>query len=87
LLIHEATFEDEYKVQAKMKKHTTSSEALSVIKSAKPWRAILTHFSARNAHLPEILPQYQKLKVMIAFDQMRLNISDLEWAFNFLPIF
>ncbi|KAI9730257.1 MAG: Zinc phosphodiesterase ELAC protein 2 [Cirrosporium novae-zelandiae] len=52
LLIHEATFDDELQVDAMAKKHSTTSEALTVACAMKNRRAILTHFSQRYQKLP-----------------------------------
>ena len=72
---------------AKYKNHTTSKEAIAVVKQAKPWRTILTHFSIRMQMMPEVLPQYEELKIMLAFDHMRLPISDFEWAYKYQSIY
>jgi ribonuclease Z len=47
LLIHEATLESGMEEDALKKKHTTTKEAMEIIRKVKPWRTILTHFSCR----------------------------------------
>ena len=49
LLIHEATFNDACYDHAVTKRHSTTSEALSVAKCMKAKHVILTHFSQRYA--------------------------------------
>lgn len=70
-----------------MKKHTTTGQAIDIIKEVKPWRSCLTHFSCRYMKVAEILPDHTTHKVMIAFDHLRLKLSDFEWAYHFLEIF
>ena len=53
ILIHEATFEDSLESDAHMKKHTTTSQAITLGKNANVWRIILTHFSPRYAKIAE----------------------------------
>ena len=86
LLIHEATFESDQSTEARKAKHTTNKEAMAIVNRTKPWRTILTHFSAKNSFVPEMLPAYQEKKVMLAFDHMRLNLSHFEWAYKYLPV-
>ena len=87
MIIHEATLQKGMENEACSKKHTTTSEALALIDEIKPWRSILTHFSCRYVKIAEILPEHTKLKVMIAFDHMRLFLKDFEWAYKYLPIY
>jgi len=47
VLIHESTFEDELRKDARHKKHSTSSEALLVGARMKARTVVLTHFSQR----------------------------------------
>ena len=54
LLIHEATFDDGMEAQAKMKNHSTISEAIRVGAAMDARRVILTHFSQRYAKVPTI---------------------------------
>ncbi|GBG25211.1 Zinc phosphodiesterase ELAC protein 2 [Hondaea fermentalgiana] len=52
LLIHEATFEDEKVDQARAKRHSTLSEAVSIGKKMGVDYTILTHFSQRYPKVP-----------------------------------
>ena len=87
LLIHEATMSADLQELAVRNRHTTTAEALEVARQIKPWRTILTHFSCRNAAMPETLPEFKDEKIMVAFDHMRLKLSDFEWAHMYLGVF
>ncbi|MCJ1443946.1 MAG: hypothetical protein MMC23_004446 [Stictis urceolatum] len=54
VLIHEATFDDELKGDAKAKKHSTTSEAIGVGLAMNARRIILTHFSQRYQKIPSM---------------------------------
>ncbi|PCG90497.1 Hypothetical protein PENO1_055370 [Penicillium occitanis (nom. inval.)] len=54
LLIHEATFQDDLKGQARAKKHSTISEAITVGKWMKAKMVLLTHFSQRYAKISKM---------------------------------
>ena len=73
--------------EARAKKHTTTLQALELVKATKPWRAVLTHFSTRYQKIAEVLPEHSDLKVMVAFDHMRVSFEDLENAHEFLEIY
>lgn len=60
---------------------------MEVVRRVKPWRTILTHFSHRLPFLPEVLDEYEDEKIMLAFDQMRLEVSDFEWAYKFIGVY
>ena len=47
LLIHEATFIDGFEKKASKNRHTTTSQALDVIKEIQPKTSVLTHFTQR----------------------------------------
>ncbi len=87
LLIHEATLGKGMEKEAWNKKHTTTTQAIDIIKETKPWRSILTHFSCRYQKVAEILPEHLEEKVLVAFDHMRLELKDLDWAYLFVSIF
>ena len=57
VLVHEATFDDEMRVDAKKKKHSTTSEAIAIGLAMKARRIMLTHFSQRYQKLPVIRQQ------------------------------
>jgi ribonuclease Z len=52
VLIHEATFDDELKGDALAKKHSTTSEALSIGARMNATAVVLTHFSQRYQKIP-----------------------------------
>lgn len=60
VLIHEATFDDELKSEARAKQHSTTSEALAVASEMRAKSVVLTHFSQR----------YQKIPVMDSVEGM-----------------
>ena len=69
------------------KRHTSTSEAITLITETRPWRSILTHFSSRYQKVAEILPDHTAQKVMVAFDHLRLYLKDFEWAYQYLSIY
>ncbi|EGC32915.1 hypothetical protein DICPUDRAFT_155078 [Dictyostelium purpureum] len=88
LLIHEATFTDEYQEDAVAKRHSTFSEALGVAKDMKAKQTILTHFSQRYPSVIR-LTQSNNLKIgdnyepvntnrpyALAYDLVRFSPSD-----------
>lgn len=87
LLIHEATLQHGMEQDALHKRHTSTSEAITLISEAQPWRSILTHFSCRYQKVAEILPDHSSKKVMVAFDHLRLYLKDFEWAHKYLSIY
>lgn len=72
LLIHEATFEDELSHEAKIKMHSTTSEAISIGKRMNAKFTLLTHFSQRYYKIPVITEHFDD-KVGMAFDNMRVS--------------
>ena len=87
ILIHEATLAAGMEEHAKSRRHTTTGEALDVVRATQPWRTIFTHFSQRFAFLPEINDKHKKLKVLVAMDHMRVKMSHLEHAYRFVELF
>lgn len=75
VLIHEATMEDELWEDARMKTHSTTSQAIEVGKKMNAQHTLLTHFSQRYAKVPLLddLP----VRVGIAFDNMTVRLRDL----------
>ena len=82
LLIHEATFESGMDEDAKMKKHTTTGQALGLAKEVGAWRTILTHFSPRYSKVSEFSDLHFEVKALSTFDHMRVSFKDLEWTYN-----
>lgn len=54
VLVHEATFEDEMRMEAMAKKHSTAGEALVVAHQMQAKVCLLTHFSQRYPTMPSI---------------------------------
>ena len=66
--MHEATFDDDLKGDAKAKKHSTTSEAIGVGVAMRARRVVLTHFSQR----------YTKFASMSALDPRSVTLEDAE---------
>ncbi|XP_064071997.1 ribonuclease Z, mitochondrial isoform X2 [Vanessa tameamea] len=80
LLIHEATMEDELAGEARIKMHSTTSQAINIGKEMNAKYTILTHFSQRYARLPRLNANIlnDNNTVGIAFDNMQITMNDLE---------
>lgn len=76
VLIHEATMEDELAQQARIKMHSTVSQAIEQGQRMNARYTILTHFSQRYAKLPRIEMALAQ-NVGIAFDNMEVTETDL----------
>ena len=87
LLIHEATFEDSLAEDARWKKHTTIGQAIEIGQKCQAWRTVLTHFSPRYQKIAEISDRNFETKTMVAFDHMRVKLSQFEWAYHMLDIY
>uniref|UniRef100_A0A0N4ZYN2 ribonuclease Z n=1 Tax=Parastrongyloides trichosuri TaxID=131310 RepID=A0A0N4ZYN2_PARTI len=78
ILIHEATFEDDFEKEAFRKKHSTIKQAVTVGKEMNAKYTLLTHFSARYHKVP-MLPEYlEENNAGIAFDLMRIKFNQWE---------
>lgn len=75
ILIHEATMEDDLWKEARMKMHSTVSEAIDVGSKMNARYVILTHFSQRYAKLPLLQKNYKN--VAVGFDNMEVTLNDL----------
>lgn len=80
-MIHEATMEDNLESEAKMKFHSTISQAINVGVKAEAKFTLLTHFSQRYSKIP-MLPFKTEggpdfTKVGIAYDFMIISLSQL----------
>lgn len=81
LLIHEATFENELKEDAVLKRHSTVGEALEVAKKMDADFVVLTHFSQRYPRISNIDESESGSKsVVFAFDFMVLKPDNLKLA-------
>lgn len=80
LLIHEATMEDDLAKEAKIKLHSTTSQAIQAGEQMRSKFTLLTHFSQRYSVIP-LLPNDDngsKLNnVGIAYDNMHISLSQL----------
>lgn len=74
LLIHEATLDDGLENEARMKRHSTTSEAIQVGQSMEAKFTLLTHFSQRYAKIPLYTDKFSD-SVGIAFDNMQVQQS------------
>uniref|UniRef100_A0A8D8W545 Zinc phosphodiesterase ELAC protein 2 n=1 Tax=Cacopsylla melanoneura TaxID=428564 RepID=A0A8D8W545_9HEMI len=84
LLIHEATHEDELEREARLKMHSTVSQAIRIGRDMFAKHVLLTHFSQRYAKLPRLNRDLNE-NVGIAFDNMRISLSDLPKLKHFYP--
>ncbi|KAF2119869.1 hypothetical protein BDV96DRAFT_628485 [Lophiotrema nucula] len=73
VLIHEATFDDELVGDAKAKKHSTTSEALSVGARMNAKAVVLTHFSQRYQRIPVLQPVEDEIE-----DEDVPDVEDVE---------
>lgn len=90
LAIHEATLEDAMVEEAISKRHSTTSEALTVCGEwMGAWRTVLTHFSQRYPRIPLLdeptMKSLQRNRAAIAFDLMRINFADLAATPHIMP--
>lgn len=84
LLIHEATHDDELLHEALARKHSTTSEAISIAEEMGAYRTILTHFSQRYPKFPKLHENVED-HVGIAFDLCKINLKDLKTFPKALP--
>ncbi|XP_063240467.1 LOW QUALITY PROTEIN: ribonuclease Z, mitochondrial-like [Bacillus rossius redtenbacheri] len=84
LLVHEATMEDELAEEARLKLHSTTSQAVGVGRRMGACFTLLTHFSQRYAKLPRFEPG-PAAAVGIAFDNMQVGLDDLSVLPLLLP--
>lgn len=82
LLVHEATFDFRSEKDAKLKKHSTSSEAIDVARQMNAKFTILTHFSQRLPKIPYFTNEFDE-KIGFAFDNLCLKCPS---QFPRLPI-
>ncbi|KPJ08310.1 Zinc phosphodiesterase ELAC protein 2 [Papilio machaon] len=80
LLIHEATMEDELAEEARIKMHSTTSQAIHIGREMNAKYTVLTHFSQRYARLPRLSAHilHDNNSVGVAFDNMQIRMKDLE---------
>lgn len=78
VLIHEATMEDDLAAEAKIKMHSTVSQAIEIGHKMNAKFTILTHFSQRYAKIPLLENNIEN--VAVAFDNMEVTLNDLPKA-------
>lgn len=84
ILIHEATMEDELEIEARVKMHSTLSQAIEQGKKMNAKYTLLTHFSQRYAKIPRIESKLGN-SLGIAFDNMEVTLDDLPRLCLFYP--
>ena len=72
--IHEATMEDDLAQEARLKLHSTTSQAIDVGNKMNAKFILLTHFSQRYAKVPKIEGDLAP-NVGIAFDNMQVSVN------------
>ncbi|XP_015588985.1 ribonuclease Z, mitochondrial [Cephus cinctus] len=80
LLIHEATMEDDMEAEARMKLHSTISQAITSGNNMRAKFILLTHFSQRYSKMPRIPEDSQGKNfdnVGIAYDNMLVSLAQL----------
>ena len=87
ILVHESTFADDLKEQAKARMHSTDKEAIEIGIKLKAWRTILTHYSQRytgrlfqqtdEKELAEYFKEYAAENVVRSWDHLGFKFSEL----------
>lgn len=87
VLIHEATFENDLKADAIIKKHSTTEEALEIGEKMNAKFVLLTHFSQRYPKIPvdKVELTRHSNKTGVAFDCMSVRLGDLNKLPRQLP--
>ncbi|XP_052864541.1 ribonuclease Z, mitochondrial [Anopheles cruzii] len=89
VLIHEATMEDELVAEARIKMHSTLSQAIEQGRKMGARYTLLTHFSQRYAKIPRLQPEQQSVglgtDLGIAFDNMEVTLDDLPTLSKLYP--
>ncbi|KAL7736223.1 hypothetical protein ACLKA6_002902 [Drosophila palustris] len=85
VLIHEATMEDDLVEEARIKTHSTISQAIQQGRNMQAKHIILTHFSQRYAKCPRLPSTEDMQHVAIAFDNMQVTVEDLRHYHKFYP--
>lgn len=85
ILIHEATMEDELAYEARLKMHSTISQALDQASRMNASFTMLTHFSQRYAKIPRLEKGTLNNRVFIAFDNMEVTLTDLDCLHHLYP--
>ncbi|KAG6039916.1 hypothetical protein E4U19_002211 [Claviceps sp. Clav32 group G5] len=92
LLVHECTFGDDKKDDAKAKKHSTMGEALDIARQMEAKRTLLTHFSQRYTKQRSlrrgatVQDGREEPCALLAFDLMRVRLGDFQKAALYVPV-
>lgn len=89
LLIHEATMGDGLENEARIKLHSTITQAIKTGIKMETHFTLLTHFSQRYSKI-SLLPEYSDAlkmdKVGLAYDYMEVSLSELPLLSLFYPV-
>ncbi|KAK6624132.1 hypothetical protein RUM44_010990 [Polyplax serrata] len=85
ILIHEATMDDSLHKSAKLKLHSTSSQAINIGKEMNARFIILTHFSQRYSHVPIFNDNFTK-EIGVAFDNMMVSLKHFPILAKLIPV-
>ncbi|ALC40593.1 JhI-1 [Drosophila busckii] len=85
VLIHEATMEDDLEEEARIKTHSTVSQAIQQGRDMQAKHIILTHFSQRYAKCPRLPSTDDMQQVAIAFDNMQVTVEQLQHYHKLYP--
>ena len=91
-MIHEATFEPDLMEEARVKRHSTTPEAVGIANQAQAQALILTHFSQRYPRAPVLtsakvgIVQEPDMPTMIAFDTLRYSFADAKRLPEHVPL-
>lgn len=89
LLIHEATMEDGMEDEARLKTHSTTSQAIEVGRWMEAKFTLLTHFSQRYSRIPVLTgPAFEtnRATLGVAFDHMTVRPDQLHRLPSFSPV-
>ncbi|XP_070703624.1 zinc phosphodiesterase ELAC protein 2 [Pempheris klunzingeri] len=84
LVIHEATLEDGLEEEAVDKRHSTTSQAISIGMKMNAEFIMLNHFSQRYAKIPLFSEDFTD-RVGISFDHMRIHFGDFKILPRLIP--
>ncbi|KAF9427791.1 hypothetical protein BGZ76_002186 [Entomortierella beljakovae] len=85
VLLHEATFEDDKLDLAKLKKHSTTGEAVMVGEGMEAKFTMLTHFSQRYPKIPFFSYEDKSTIIGVCFDMMSVKLGQIHLLPKYLP--
>lgn len=76
ILIHEATYDDEFEKEALERNHSTAAQAAQIAKEAKVKQLILTHISGRYKETDKLVAQAKKIfpNTLVAEDGLNIEV-------------